>query len=435
MFEEFTYEAVLDNMLSKVNDSVDKREGSIIYDALAPAAMEMSNLYSMLDIVLEESFADTASYYYLVKRAAERGIYPYEGTKAIAKLVVEPIDCKISSGDRFSINDVIYTVTSDPIDESRGKYRMACEETGSIGNQKSGLATPVEEIEGLENAWLMEILEPGEDEEDTEDFRDRYYMAVSDKAFGGNVAEYIQTVCAIPGVGGCRVQHSTTVTYEGSDITSDDLYVDNDVSGLIGRIISGKISAENLSTTEEIYKKLQKWARKYIVAMLNESISIGGHVSIVVVDSNYRPASAELINKIKSILDPNPGQGEGLAPIGHNCLVDSARYTNVKIKVHGTYDSAYIASDIQQEISKLTREYFTELIKDWINVVPCEADPIIIRPGKLESILMDVKGMTDITKIELSTDDEWKQESVKLLWSAIPYAVFDFTELKKNEVM
>ena len=46
MFEEMTYEKIMERMLSRVPDTLDKREGAIIFDALAPAAFEMSILYT-----------------------------------------------------------------------------------------------------------------------------------------------------------------------------------------------------------------------------------------------------------------------------------------------------------------------------------------------------------------------------------------------------
>lgn len=38
MYEEMTYENILQQMLDRVTSDVDKREGSVIFDALAPAA-------------------------------------------------------------------------------------------------------------------------------------------------------------------------------------------------------------------------------------------------------------------------------------------------------------------------------------------------------------------------------------------------------------
>ena len=46
---------------------------------------------------------------------------------------------------------------------------------------------------------------PGEDEEDTEVFRQRYMDSLNAQAFGGNRADYLEKVNAIPGVGGVKV--------------------------------------------------------------------------------------------------------------------------------------------------------------------------------------------------------------------------------------
>ncbi len=75
-----TYEEILQRMLDRVPNNIDKREGSIIYNALAPAAVELAQMYIEAERILNEGFADTASREYLIKRAAERGITPYPAT-------------------------------------------------------------------------------------------------------------------------------------------------------------------------------------------------------------------------------------------------------------------------------------------------------------------------------------------------------------------
>ena len=67
MFEEMTYEKIMERMLSRVPDALDKREGAIIFDALAPAAFEMSILYTELETALDQTFADTCQGVYLDK--------------------------------------------------------------------------------------------------------------------------------------------------------------------------------------------------------------------------------------------------------------------------------------------------------------------------------------------------------------------------------
>ena len=83
MYEEKTYESLLQEKLAGVSSALDKREGSIIYDALAPNSIESAMIYAALDSILNETFADTASRTYLIRRCAERGIIPYAATAAI----------------------------------------------------------------------------------------------------------------------------------------------------------------------------------------------------------------------------------------------------------------------------------------------------------------------------------------------------------------
>ena len=58
--EYFEYETLLNRMLDKIPDTEDKREGSIIYDALAPAAAEMAQMYLVLKNNIDLVFVDTA---------------------------------------------------------------------------------------------------------------------------------------------------------------------------------------------------------------------------------------------------------------------------------------------------------------------------------------------------------------------------------------
>ncbi|OJT72935.1 phage tail protein, partial [Clostridioides difficile] len=76
MFELMTFENIIKRMLDSVPDTFDKREGSIIYNALAPVAVELTETYIAMDELLDQTFVDTASYYYLEKRCKERGITP-----------------------------------------------------------------------------------------------------------------------------------------------------------------------------------------------------------------------------------------------------------------------------------------------------------------------------------------------------------------------
>ena len=66
MYENLTYERIMSRVLANVPSNVDKRQGSVIYDAVAPVCSEIAQIYGALDNCLNESFADTAQRDYLV---------------------------------------------------------------------------------------------------------------------------------------------------------------------------------------------------------------------------------------------------------------------------------------------------------------------------------------------------------------------------------
>ncbi|WMI82036.1 baseplate J/gp47 family protein [Anaerotignum sp. MB30-C6] len=201
MYENKTFETILNTMLDRVPPDIDKREGSIIYDALAPAASELCQMYIDLDTVLNETFADTASREYLIRRAKERGITPYEATKAIGKAV---FNLSVPIGGRFNLNQFNYSV-EEVISPQDFSYKVICETEGSQANHNLGTLIPIDFIKGLTKAELVEVLTPGEDAESTEGLRKRYLNSFDKQAFGGNRADYLEKINAISGVGGCKI--------------------------------------------------------------------------------------------------------------------------------------------------------------------------------------------------------------------------------------
>lgn len=199
MYESQTYEVILARILAAVPDSIDKREGSIIYDALAPAAVELTQSYIEMDVVLNESFADTASREYLIKRASEKELRPSAATYAICR---GEFNIDISVGDRFSCGDYNYAATERI---SSGVWKLTCETAGSTPNSKLGILIPIDYIDGLETAELTEILMSGEDEEETEDFRTRYFSLVRTPTTSGNANHYRQWALEVPGVGDAKI--------------------------------------------------------------------------------------------------------------------------------------------------------------------------------------------------------------------------------------
>ena len=298
MYESLTFEVLLKRMLDRVSNSLDKREGSIIYDAAAPAANELQNAYINLDIMINEAYADTASRYYLIKRAAERGLLPYSATKAIVK---GEFNIDVPIGARFSLEAFNYIVREKI---SQGVFQLECEQEGTKPNSYLGTLIPIEYIEGLTKAEITELLIPGEDDEDTEHFRQRYFDSLDSQAFGGNQRDYKEKTEAIAGVGSVKVYP----VWNG-----------------------------------------------------------GGTVKLVITNSENKKPSPTLVEQVQTAIDPvqNQGQGLGIAPIGHVVTVQGVTETAVNITTNITYQEDWNWSAIEGYVNAAIDQYFTDLSAQW----------------------------------------------------------------------
>lgn len=333
MFESMSYQGLLERMLARVPEKFDKREGSVLYDALAPAAMELQLMYFSLEGMLKELFADTASREYLVRRAAERGLAPLPASYAVLKGKFAPASATIPEGARFSCGEYDYAVLEKTAD---GEYRLQCETAGSAGNTVFGSLIPIDYIAGLESCELTELLIPGEDEEETEHFRKRYFDSLKSQAFGGNVADYKEKAAAIQGVGGVKVYPA----WDG-----------------------------------------------------------GGTVKLVVISSEYQVPSAELAQFIQEAIDPpaDSGKGYGIAPIGHHVTVVPVSGANVDLELGLIYQEGYRFEDVRAAVEEMADTYFQELNQTW-----AESGRLVVRISRLESRLLEIEGILDITETKLN---------------------------------
>lgn len=202
MYEDITYETILQRMLARVPNSIDKREGSIIYDAIAPCAFELILMYKEFDSIINETFADTATRQFLIRRAKERGLAPYPSTYAVLKAVCTPSTLELNTGEKFTLGSLTYKIIENV---SSGVYKVQCETLGTEGNKYSGNLIPINYISGLESFTISELILPAEDEESTEAFRQRYFNSFFVNAYGGNVQDYKEKTNSIAGVGSTKV--------------------------------------------------------------------------------------------------------------------------------------------------------------------------------------------------------------------------------------
>ena len=195
-----TYEEILQRCLDRVPSKFDKRQGSIIYDAIAPCAAELAQLYIKLFGIYEQVFIDTAVGEDLDKLVKQNGVTRKDATYALRK---GEFNMVIPVGSRFSDGTNAYTVESN-IDGTNNS-RLRCETAGSAGNTYYGPLTMITYIDGLTKAELTDIIDLGDDIESDEILRERFMESVTAPQYGGNISDYQNKVRSLTGVGGCKV--------------------------------------------------------------------------------------------------------------------------------------------------------------------------------------------------------------------------------------
>lgn len=214
--EQYTYEYLLSIGLATVPDSIDKRQGSIIWDAIAPAAYTIAEVVQLLRQQYKDTFVLTAEGDYLDLKVAEIGLTRYPATFALKKgffydnngaLMDIPIGSRFRA--RNNTNNLIYEVTSIAVDSTNahetGIFALQCETEGRVGNQYSGDLVPISTISGLARAVLGETLVSARDRETDDELRQRYIDRMNEKPFGGNVAQYKQWLEDYEGIGQAQI--------------------------------------------------------------------------------------------------------------------------------------------------------------------------------------------------------------------------------------
>lgn len=332
-----TYEDLIAQKLAGIDDSLDKREGGIIFNATAANSAEIAQMLVTIKNNNDLVFADTAPREYLIRRGAERGLVPYPATKAKLKGV---FNMDVPLGSRFSLDELNYIVTEKIV---TNEFVLECETAGNVGNLYLGTLIPIEYIDGLTSAELTEVLIPGEDEEDTEAFRVRYFNSFESVAFGGNRADYKSKVGALDGVGGVRVYRA-----------------------------------------------------KYGP----------GTVGLTIINSQFEKPSQILVDSIQEAVDPLNAQGEGvgIAPIDHIVTVSAVNETTIDITLNITYQTGWTWADIEANVFQVIDDYFKELAEEWAKAVSYEEDHqgLVVRISQIETRLLGVNGVLDIANTQLN---------------------------------
>lgn len=353
--EQYTFDYLMDMALSNVDESFDKRQGSIIYDALSPCCSVLAEAFLQLRLIYEDTFIGTATGEMLDKNAQDIGMKRNPATYAKKRIDVadsEGTALSIPMGSRFSTisNDepIIYSVESVYTDTSgstvAGAYIAVCEELGTIGNGYTGELLVVSNID-VGTATMSTLITPAQDEESDDVFRARCIARLNTKGFGGNVAQYNEILLDIDGVGECQVYP----VWNG-----------------------------------------------------------GGSVKVSIVDPTYMPVSNEFLTAVKNLLDPTEyeGYGMGKVPIGHTVTVTTPSKVTLNISASLTLEGGYTISSMSESVKAEIEKYIYSLRTKWGQENPYNEYSVTVYVSRIVYAILNVAGVVSVDDVKINNSSE-----------------------------
>ena len=359
--EVYDFDYFINDALSRVPEGIDTREGSIIYDALAPTCYQLSDFVMQLKNVLLDTFVATATGEYLEYRAEEAGLKRIQATKSIVRAKFKRSDgspFSLAIGSRISSTGeeaVYYRVIVE--DSEPGTYRLQAETEGEIGNKFIGTLLPLDNFNGLAEAVLTEILIPARDTESDDDLRKRIIEAKEVVTFGGNISDYYYLTSGIDGVGAVQVYP----VWNG-----------------------------------------------------------GGTVRLVILDASYHSASSVLIDRVQQLIDPTKdGQGLGYAPIGHKVTVAGPTQKVIDVSFELTLNSGITYPQVEAQIKSVVADYFDKVRKSWDERSESGYECWVFR-SQITAAVLSVLGVANVQSLKLNNVETDMQMELSDLKQEVP---------------
>lgn len=355
MFEDYTAEALLEDVLAKAPEGIDTRKGSIFYDAVSGIIEQIAKMYTDLDQIFNYVFISTTSGEYLDMKASEYGMTRNAATAAKYYLVYEGTAPEV--GARFFHNDtgLYFTIAEVEVD-GEDRLILVAEEAGTGGNDipEGDLAVPVNTISGLTSSTFGGVYEYGTDEETDDDLRTRIQEKIAGPAENGNKQHYKTWCESIDGVGFARI----TPLWNGP----------NTVKGVL-------ISPLGLPCSDSIVAEVQEYIDP---ATLGQTVEVDGKTYVV-----------------------GDGLGEGVANLGAHFTAAAADSVGITVEFTAILSSTADTDDAEAEVAEALEEYFKELVME----TETAAD-VVVRLTAVGTIIAGVSSILDYSDLTLNGGTE-----------------------------
>jgi len=303
-----TFAEIISAMLARIPGKYDKREGSFIYDSVAPVAQELEDTHQSLEDVKDKLDIENLEGDELATFVYQRtGITRLPATHAVGELTVTG-NGTVNEGDLFETESGIqFEATETVIIATSGTVSIQAVDAGPNGNVPAEQITlmPIT-IQGITAVINDEPTIDGFEAESDAALLARYYERRRTPATSGNKAHYINWAKEVAGVGNAKAYP----LWNGDNT-----------------------------------------------------------VKVRIIDADKQPASAGLVELVQEYIDPlSAGLGEGQAPIGAYCTVESADALIINVVVTVVKDPAVDDVARQANVEEAITDYLADIafVSDYV---------------------------------------------------------------------
>lgn len=211
MYENKTYEKIKKDVLNKINNNVDKREGSFINDMVSPYCLELESAYEEFNYLLDSMFLNNTNTEELEMRANEYGITRKQGEKSTGSVIftgnggsVIPKGTLVSTstGMLFETDNEGMIKPS----ENRITVPITAKEVGDMYNLEASIITRLPLlISGVTAVTNKTNTLGGANSETDKELLERVLDKIRNPSNGGNVADFRRWAIEVDGVGDAKI--------------------------------------------------------------------------------------------------------------------------------------------------------------------------------------------------------------------------------------
>ena len=346
MFEDMTYERLMEDVLQNAPEGVDTRQGSIFFDAVSAIVIKVAKLYTDLDLIVEMTRIETATDEALDVKAGEYGITRQSATYARYYVTFEGATPPI--GARFYTDGRYFSLQQD----SAGTPYLEAEIAGSGQNNvyEGTRAVPVSRIAGLTAATFGRLYENGSDPENDSSLRKRVQEKISGPSENGNCQHYKTWCESIDGVGKARI----FPLWNGP----------NTVKAVLIDATGAPCSPAKVA---EVQEYIDPATKGYTAAVDGRTYVVGD------------------------------GLGEGVANLGAHFTAAAAIPLEITIAFRAELSSGYTQEEAEQEASSRLTDYFQQLILE-----TAEPSDVVVQVSRVGAVLTTLDSLSDYSELTLN---------------------------------